>query len=69
MEDFQNVSETILIIFGGTLLSLLTVMVLSGRADELRMGIRSLFAGQNVHESYRPARLNDYAEGWNDVVE
>lgn len=50
-------SDYALAAFTGTLLALLVVWVLTGRTDELRRGVRSLF---DEKESYTPVKLSDY---------
>jgi uncharacterized membrane protein YgaE (UPF0421/DUF939 family) len=58
----ESSSEQVLTIFVGTLLSLLVAMVMSGRANELRAGVRSLFSSddETIKEPYRSPRLSDY---------
>lgn len=59
-------SDYALAAFSGTLLALLVVWILTGRTDELRRGVRSLFdappsSSSHVKESYTPVKLSDYS--------
>lgn len=52
-------SDYALASFLGTLLALLVTWVLTGRADELRKGVRSLLGG-STRETYTSPDLADY---------
>ncbi|NBS69892.1 hypothetical protein EBT31_13405 [bacterium] len=54
-------SDYALATFLGTLLAMVTIWILCGRADELRAGIRTLFQEKKTVEPYEPARLSEYA--------
>lgn len=68
----ESASDYSLAIFVGALLALLVTLVLTGRADELRKGIRSLFISDRIPssaEEFKAASLYDYAAGSNDTPE
>ena len=56
----ESASDYSLAVFVGTFFAMLVVVVLLGGQDELRRGVRSLFAGTTTIESFRPGTLRDY---------
>lgn len=60
---FESATEHTMAIFVGTLLALLVGLVMLGRTDELRRGVRSLFGVPEAREAYTTPRLEDYAGG------
>lgn len=59
---FESASEYSMAVFVGALLAVLVAVVMMGRADDLRRGVRSLFGAPTtaVKEAYTPPRLEDY---------
>lgn len=54
---FESATEHTMAIFLGTLLAVLAALVMLGRTDDLRRGVRSLLG---VKEEYTAPRLEDY---------
>lgn len=54
---FESATEHTMAIFVGSLLALLVVVVMMGRTDDLRRGVRALLGAK---ENYTSPRLEDY---------
>ena len=58
---FESATEHAMAIFVGTLLAVLVVLVMLGRTDDLRRGVRALMGvREGAKEEYTPPRLEDY---------
>ncbi len=58
---FESATEHTMAIFVGALLALLVVVVMMGKTDDLRRGVRTLLGvREGVREQYTPPRLEDY---------
>lgn len=64
----ESASDYSLAVFVGTLLAILVIVILLGGKDELRRGVRALFAGDKK-ESYKAASLKDYALPEEDALQ
>ena len=66
---FETISDYILATFVAVVLGIVTTCVIFGNADDLRRGVRTIFAeAPSAVENYKPARLRDYADGDNDAI-
>jgi hypothetical protein len=60
---FESASEISMAVFVGALLAILVATVLMGGVDDLRRGVRALFApGPEDREYYTSPKLEDYAK-------
>jgi uncharacterized membrane protein YgaE (UPF0421/DUF939 family) len=58
---FESATEHTMAIFVGSLLALLVALVMLGRTDDLRRGVRALIgAPESLREAYTAPRLEDY---------